>query len=56
MGAAKRPLDVWFVERDGTVFGHGVGHPQGPEEKGVERGSLETRLNMKDFRHLLAGI
>jgi hypothetical protein len=41
---------------DGTVFGHGVGHPQGPEEKGIERRSLETRLNMKDFRHLLAGI
>jgi len=31
---------------DGTVFGHGVGHPPGPEEKGIDRGSVKTRLSM----------
>ena len=56
MGAAKRPLRFDSSDDDGTVFGHVIGHPSRPEEKGVDRGSVSPRLNMKDSRHLLAGI
>ena len=56
MGAAKRPLRFDSSDDDGTVFGHVIGHPPEPEEKGVDRGSVKPRPYLTDSRHLLAGI
>jgi hypothetical protein len=55
----EQQTDPWRFDssnNDGTAFGHGVGHPQVPEEEGVDRGSVKTRLSLREFRHLLAGI